>query len=123
MATSSRLLIQSIRSVTIVTFQDASILDTVQVEEIGETLYDLVDSRNCKRLVLDFTAVRFLSSSALGILITLQKKAKTIKGQVVLCALKDDLRKVFQITKLEKLFTFAKTEEEALAVFGVTTAG
>ena len=123
MADSARLLIHSIHGVTIATFQDISILDTVQVEQIGEDLYELVDTRDCKKLVLDFSTVRFLSSSALGVLITLQKKAKAIKGQIVLCGLRNDLRKVFQITRLEKMFTFCRTEEEALATFGVTTGG
>ncbi|HOA75944.1 MAG TPA: STAS domain-containing protein, partial [Phycisphaerae bacterium] len=89
----------------------------------GEELYDLVDNKARKKLVLDFTKVQFLSSSALGVLITLRKKAAAIKGDVVLCGLRKDLMKVFEITNLNKVFTFAPTEEKALAHFGITTAG
>jgi anti-sigma B factor antagonist len=119
----SRLLIHPIRDVTIVNIQDASILDTAQVEQLGEELYDLVDGKNRKKLILDFTKVQFLSSSALGVLITLRKKAAAIKGEVVICGLRKELMKVFSITNLDKMFAFRPDEKEALAKFGVTTAG
>lgn len=123
MAASAGLLIHSIRDVTIVNFSDTTILDTLQVEEIGEQLYALVDQKACKRLVLDFSNVKLLSSSAIGVLITLRKKLDQIKGQVVLCSLRKDLSKVFKITRLDKMFTFCDNEEQALAVFGVSTTG
>ena len=123
MATPARLLIHPIRDVTIVNFNETTILDTVQVEQIGEQLYDLVDKRDRKKLILDFSDVRLLSSSALGVLITLHGKAGKIKGRVILCGLRQELMKMFKITKLHKLFTFCDNEEQALAAFGLTTAG
>jgi anti-sigma B factor antagonist len=123
MAGTARLLIHPIRDVTIVNVQDSSILDTALVEAIGEELYDLVDNKARKKLVLDFSKVQFLSSSALGVLITLRKKAAAIKGDIVICGLRKDLMKVFEITNLNKMFTFAANEEKALAHFGMTTAG
>lgn len=123
MADSERLNIKTIKDVTVIVFEDISILDTVQVDEIGEQLYDLVDHQGCRKLVLDFANVKFLSSSALGVLITTQKKAEAGRGQMILCGLRDDLRKVFQITRLERLFTFREDQAAALAEFGRTTAG
>ena len=122
MATSARLLIQDIRGVTVVTFQEISILDALQIDEIGEEIYQLVDEQAKTKMVLDFANVRFLSSSALGVLITLSKKMEAIKGQMVLCSLQADLLEVFQISRLDRLFTFRDNEQKALAVFGVTMA-
>ncbi|HPD30250.1 MAG TPA: STAS domain-containing protein [Phycisphaerae bacterium] len=123
MPESQRLLIETIKDVTVVTFQDISILDALQIDEIGEELYELVEKKDCRQLILDFTNVKFLSSSALSVLITLHKKAAQNKGQVVLCDLRDDLKKVFEITRLDRMFTFCPTLDDALAVFGRTTAG
>ncbi|MBN1491478.1 MAG: STAS domain-containing protein [Phycisphaerae bacterium] len=123
MAAAPQLLVQTIRDVTIVDFRDSSILDTVQIEQIGQQLFKLVDEQARKKLVLDFETVRFLSSSALGMLITLRQKSQAIKGTMVLCNLRANLMEVFQITNLHKLFTFATDEKAALATFGVTTAG
>lgn len=123
MAGSGRLLIHPLRDVTVVNFADASILDAQQVQQIGQELFDLVDQQARRKIILDFENVRFLSSSALGVLITLRRKADAIKARVVFCNLRDDLRKVFKITNLEKMFEFYESEEKALSVFGVTTAG
>ncbi len=123
MAGSGRLFIQPIRDVTVVNFADASILDAQQVQQIGDELFDLVDNKARRKIVLDFEKVRFLSSSALGVLIAMRKKADLIKGRVVLCNMREDLRKVFKITNLEKMFELYDSEEKALGAFGVTTTG
>ena len=118
-----RLFIHPIRDVTVVNFNETAILDTAQVQQIGEELYELIDGQARRKLILDFSNVKFLSSSALGVLITLRKKSEEIKGQVLLCGLRPELRKIFKITNLEKLFEFHDNEERALNVFGVTSMG
>ncbi len=123
MAGPVRLVIHPIRDVTIVNFNESSILDALQVEQIGQELYALVDERACRKIILDFEKVKMLSSSALGVLITLRKKAEKIKGTVVLCAMKPDLLKLFKITKLDKLFKHYDNEAKALESYGITSAG
>ena len=123
MAGAPQLLVHQIRDVTIVNFNDPSLLDMMQVEQIGKELHKLVDERAYKKILLDFTKVKLLSSSALGVLITLQKKAREIKGRVVLCGLRPELRKVFKITSMDRLFDFYDDESAGLASFGVTAAG
>ena len=86
-------------------------------------MFELVTVRACKKIVLDFSKVKFLSSSALGIMIRLRKEAQAIKGKIVFCSLRKDLRQIFKITNLDKLFEFYDNEEQALNSFGVATAG
>jgi anti-anti-sigma factor len=118
-----KLLTHHMRDVTVVNLNDCSILDAQQVEELGGELNHLVDERACRKIVIDFTKVKLLSSSALGVLIRLQKKAREIKGSIALCGLRKELMQIFKITSLDKLFTFYDTEEQALAAYGVTTVG
>jgi len=123
MAAAARLLVHQMRDVTVVNLNDSSILDALQVEQIGDELFELVEARACRKIVLDFSKVKFLSSSALGILIRLRKEAQEIKGKIVFCGMRRDLRQTFKITNLDKLFEFYENEEQALSSFGVTTAG
>ena len=116
----SRLLVTDYAGVTVVTFQDNSILDSRQIESIGAELYALVDSQNKQKLILDFSNVRFLGSQTLGVIINLHKKIKTIGGEMVVCSLKKDLMKVFKITSLDKLFKFFKDDAAALKHFRVS---
>ena len=116
---SSNLVLSQIENVTIVSFRSASIIDLPSVESIGRDLYTLVDDQAKRRIILDFSAVKFLSSQMLGVLIALQKKAKSIRGRVVLSGLRPELMKVFKITKLDKLVEFASDEADALKCFDV----
>src|SRR5205823_6113498 len=101
----------------IVNFIDASILDTTTIQKIADELYALVDEKDRRRMIVDFSSVQFLSSQMLGVLLTLAKKIGALKGKVVFCALKPDLRKIFQVTGLDNMFAFYADETKALDAF------
>jgi len=115
----SRIVIQDYAGVTVVTFSDSSILDSLVIDQLGKDLYHLTDVLNKQKLILDFSNVKFLSSQVLSLLLTLNKKAMAIKGTLVLCSLRPELMKIFTITNLDKLFKFQKDDAAALAFFGV----
>jgi anti-sigma B factor antagonist len=122
MSTAPKIVIQKMWEVTVVDFQDGRLLEVQQIEAIGKELYRLVDEMDVKKLVLDFSKVQFLASAAIGMLMTLHRKSTAIKGSFVICGLRRDLMKVFEIMKLTKVFKFAANENEALALFGYTGA-
>ncbi|MEW6250305.1 MAG: STAS domain-containing protein [Planctomycetota bacterium] len=117
-----KILIQTTWDVTIVDFQEARLLEAQQIEAIGTALYRLVDEMNRKKIILDFAKVQFLASAAIGMLMNLHRKMTAIKGTFVICSLRKDLMKVFEIMKLTKVFKFAANEDEALALLGYTAA-
>ncbi len=118
----SGLVISQMQGVTSVSFREASILDGSVVERIGEELYALVDQRACRKIILDFRHVKFLSSSMLGVVLALHKKSQAIQGKVVICGLRGELGKVFKIMKLDKLLEFAENETDAIGRFDATRA-
>ena len=85
------------------------------MDDIATQLYRLVDEMDRKRLLLDLSKVRFLASSAVGVLIDLHKRSAAAKGQFVIVGLRANLMRVFEIMKIKKLFTFCATEEEGLS--------
>lgn len=117
------LVISQIQGVTIANFRDASILDGVAVEAIGKELYALVEQQAQRKIVLDFTPVRFLSSSMIGVLLSLYKKSAAIKGKVIICGMRPDLMKVFKVMKLENVLNFAENETKAFQILEVYTQG
>jgi anti-sigma B factor antagonist len=116
---SARLLIEDVKGVAVVTFNDTSVVDAQHIEDIRRQLMELVAQKNKTRVVLDMSRVSHLSSTALGVLIPLGQKAKELKGGLVLCGVQPPIRKLFKITKLEKQFRFCDDETEALADFNV----
>lgn len=103
--------------VTVVRFVDRRILDEANIQEIGQELFQLVERDGCRRLLLNFGDVDFLSSAALGKLITLDKKVKATNGRLKLCGLRPELFEVFAITRLNKLFEIEEDEKQSLAAF------
>ena len=54
-----------------------------------------------------------------GVIVSLNSRAKAINGRVFLCAMRPELRKVFQIMKLDKILEFAENEEEIMKKFKI----
>ena len=112
-----KLMVQTVQGITLVIFQDESILDPLQVQDIGEQLHRLIEEEDRQRLILDFQKVKILSSQMLGVLIGLLKRIRGDRGRIVICGMKPDLHKVFKITNLDKLFNFYAAEGQALRSF------
>ena len=87
------------------------------VIDSGEPLFGLVEDGGHRKLLLDFAEVRFLSSAALGVLITLKRKVEEVGGRLKLCHLAPDLLELFRLTRMQELFAIHRDEREALAGF------
>jgi anti-sigma B factor antagonist len=112
-----RLDIEEVGDVTVARFVDKKILDETNIQIIGNQLFGLVDEDQRAKIVLDFSNVEYLSSAALGKLITLDKKVKAARGKLRLCSIRPDIYEVFAITKLNKLFDIHENQEQALEGF------
>lgn len=109
-----RLDIEEVGDVTIARFTDKKILDEGFIQLIGNQLFGLVEDEGRRKIILDFSNVEYLSSAALGKLITMDKKVKAAKGKLRLCSVRPDIYEVFAITKLNKLFDMHDDQEKAL---------
>jgi len=112
-----RLDIEEIGDVTIARFIDRKILDENNIQVIGNQLFSLIDEEGRTKIVLDFSNVEYLSSAALGKLITMEKKVKAAKGKLRLCCIRPEIYEVFNITKLNRLFKIYEDQERALEGF------
>lgn len=112
-----RLQVSEVGDVTVVRFVDRKILEEDKIDELGRELFKLVEEAGRKTLLLNFSHVEFLSSAALGKLITLDKKVKNHQGRLKLSNIRPEIYEVFAITKLNKLFDIREDEADALASF------
>lgn len=70
-----------------------------------------------RRFLIDFTASSYIDSSGLGVLVSLSKKIREAGGALRLAGLNEDLRTLFELTKLDTLFQIAETRARALSDF------
>jgi anti-anti-sigma factor len=100
-----------------VLFTDSRLLDESKLEQLGGDLIAQLNDTTEERVILDFRSVQFMSSSMLGKLVQVQKKCKEFKVHLKLCAITPDIKQVFKITKLDKLFEIEDDEASARKAF------
>ncbi len=113
----SHLIIKRAEGVSVVEFADRKILEELSIQEIGEELERLVESEPGIKLLLNFRNVDHLSSAALGMLITLNKKINERSGSLKLSDINRQIFEVFKITRLNRVFDIHENAEAALNVF------
>lgn len=73
-----------------------------------------IESRTPRRVAMDFSSVEFISSAALGAMVTISKSVAAIEGgRFVITGLSDDARQVIKLTRLDRIITIEKTLEKA----------
>jgi anti-sigma B factor antagonist len=70
-----------------------------------------------RKFLIDFTETGYIDSSGLGVLVSLSKKIREQGGELRLSSLNDDLRTLFELTKLDTLFRISDSRAEALQGF------
>ena len=90
--------------VTFVTFTEEKILEEEQIKELREALEAVIEKNENKKLILNFANVKFMTSAVLGLLVRVHKKVVELGGKLQLSNLNSNLRRVFEITQLTKVF-------------------
>ena len=85
-------------------------------QELKEMVQTALD-RGERRLLIDFSRTGYIDSSGLGALVSISKKIREAGGELRLSGLNEDLRSLFELTKLDTLFAIAETPQQALASF------
>ena len=85
-----------------------------------QELKDLVTAaldRGERRILIDFSRTGYIDSSGLGALVSISKRIREAGGELRLSGLNEDLRSLFELTKLDTLFSIADTPQQALSSF------
>jgi len=98
-------------------FIDRNILDEANIQRIGEEIAQIIDAQVQPKILISFENVDHLSSAALGTLITLNNKIRGKDGQLRLAEIDPQIREIFTITKLDKLFHIYDSVEDAMSSF------
>ncbi len=106
------------------------------IEKIGDVTVvrvalDTLDAGNEKRfkkevisalephskVVLDMSEVEFIDSSGLGVILSCYRHLQSSSGDLKLCCLNDQVRMLFELVRMHRIFDIYGTREEALSSF------
>ncbi|HXG74944.1 MAG TPA: STAS domain-containing protein [Gaiellaceae bacterium] len=90
--------------------------------ELRDRLGAAVDS-GARALVVDLSDTAFVDSMVLGVLLGASKRMRSRAGQVRIVAPRPELRRIFEITLLDRVLPLDVSLESALASAGRESAG
>ena len=83
-------------------------------QDFKQAILDEVE-QGARTVIIDFTQSGYIDSSGLGALVSLSKRVRDAGGDVRLTGLNEDLRRLFELTRLDQLFPMYATRADALS--------
>ncbi len=89
-------------------------IDMHRSPEVKETLEPLI-AKKIPRILVDLSAVTYIDSSGLATMIETLQRIQSYGGKFALFGLRESVRHVFEIARLDQIFSLFKDEASALA--------
>ena len=87
--------------------------DLYSAPQLKEELRSLVDG-GARRIVVDLTQATFIDSTTLSVLLGAVKRLRPSGGELGIVCADRNIRKIFEITLLDRVFSLYDTREQAL---------
>lgn len=92
-------------------------VDVYTAPRLKQQIINLLEGGS-RDLIVNLSKVEYLDSTALGVLIGGLKRMRELDGNMVLVCPNARIRRVFEITGLDKIFDIYEAEEEAAESVG-----
>ena len=99
----SRLEVEPTQGGVLARLTDCELLDEDSTPGIKDQLFRLAEGMGPSVMLLDLGEVRFVSSTALGMIVSLHKVLKSQGGRLTLCDVNEHLLELFEVTQLTRL--------------------
>lgn len=87
--------------------------DAYHSAEIKKTIKEQMEKSNDTKIVLDMSNVPYIDSAGLGTMVSLLKDSRNLNKELVLASLKQNVKRIFEMTRLDKVFRIVDVPEEA----------
>ncbi|WP_437192877.1 STAS domain-containing protein [Planctomicrobium sp. SH527] len=87
------------------------------LEELDFELHALVEKCQVHNVIIDLSVVTYLTSTAIGKLISLHRRMARQDGQLVLCSLQSGVVDILTASHLLDYFRVVPAQKDALALF------
>lgn len=92
-------------------FQPADLIDGISANELRREVNDAL-ADGVKTILIDLQDVTFMNSSAIGSLVATLKSVRGEGGTLSLCSLSDQVRIIFELTKMDNIFDIYANSHE-----------
>ena len=88
-------------------------LDSNTATGFEQKLFECIEN-GTQRLILDFQDLDYISSAGLRVILKATKNLKNSQGKLVLCAMQDYVKEVFEISGFDSFLPITATLDDAL---------
>ena len=100
--------------VTVVAFNRADLIDPQYLRDVEEEIHGFVEDRTAPVVVVDFVGVRYLTSRALSMLLSVHNGLHHRGGELRIANVAPEVACVFKLVKLARVVNVFDTVELAL---------
>lgn len=90
-------------------------LDAANAKEFKEHMAPLVEEHT--RMIIDLSHLRFVDSSGLGAILSCLRRLNDKGGDLKLCGMTKQVRVLFELVRMHRIFEIFNTREEAAKGF------
>ena len=90
-------------------------IDLIRSPQLRTELAEILDT-GLERLVIDLTAVPFMDSSGVATLVEALQTQRRADRKLILCGLQSKVRSIFEISRLDMVFTITEDLNTALEI-------
>ncbi len=116
MSASERFTVQRRGDVTVINLADERLTNPIVLGELKSHLMSFVEDTSYHRIVLDFEKVQYCTSQLVEVAVHLNSYLPAIGGTLKLC-MKPNIREVFRIMHLDKVFDIHDSLADALDAY------
>ena len=88
-------------------------LDSKTSPEFEKKIFDAIE-KGSKNMIVDFEDLDYISSAGLRVVLKATKDLKRSDGKFILCAMKDYVKEVFEISGFDTFLPIVSTMDDAL---------
>jgi anti-anti-sigma factor len=106
--------VSNLQSVNVVELFLPDDLDSAEFDRLNEGLASVFTDQPNARWILDLAEVQYMGSAALGLMVNIRHRVKTMEGRLALCHMSTRLHQIFKACCLERLFTITRSRDDAV---------
>jgi anti-anti-sigma factor len=110
--------VTEVQSINVIDLWLPEQLDSDEFDRLNTSLMKVLDGKINGRWLLDLSAVDYMGSSVLGMMINVRQHIKTGGGKLALAGLTPRMAQIFRTCCLEKLFSIGKAREDGIRLLG-----
>ena len=91
--------------------EPSGILDGIRGNKLRQEISEIVN-HGTDIVLIDLKGVNFIDSSGLGALVSVLKTVRTAGSKLFVCSINDQVRMLFELTKMDRIFEKYADQDE-----------